>query len=88
MSSTPQTILNVDDAEVARYAKHRTLTHAGFNVVDSASGADALAQVAAVRPALVLLDVRLPDMSGIDVCKTIKQRWPTIVVLQTSASAA
>lgn len=79
-------ILNVDDTEAARYAKHRTLTHAGFAVDDAATGAEALQKVEALRPDLVLLDVRLPDMSGIDVCKIIKERWPATVVLQTSAT--
>jgi DNA-binding response OmpR family regulator len=80
------TILNVDDTEAARYAKQRTLRHAGFTVVDATSGQEALAQMEALRPALVLLDVRLPDISGIEVCKAIKQRWPTTMVLQTSAT--
>ncbi|WP_157267388.1 response regulator [Azohydromonas aeria] len=80
------TILNVDDTEAARYAKNRTLRHAGFNVVDAVSGHDALAQLEALRPELVLLDVRLPDINGIELCKIIKQRWPTTMVLQTSAT--
>ena len=80
------TILNVDDTEPARYAKNRTLRHAGFEVVDAASGREALAQMEVLRPALVLLDVRLPDINGIEVCKQIKQRWPTTMVLQTSAT--
>lgn len=80
------TILNVDDTEAARYAKNRTLRHAGFDVADAVSGHDALAQMEALRPALVLLDVRLPDIDGIEVCRQIKQRWPTTMVLQTSAT--
>ncbi|WP_051243646.1 response regulator [Azohydromonas australica] len=80
------TILNVDDTEPARYAKNRTLRHAGFEVVDAVSGREALAQMETLRPALVLLDVRLPDISGIEVCKQIKLRWPTTMVLQTSAT--
>jgi DNA-binding response OmpR family regulator len=79
-------IVNVDHAESARCARHRTLCSAGYEVVDATSGADALARVEALRPALVLLDVHLPDIHGIEVCKTIKQRWPTTMVLQTSAS--
>jgi len=79
-------ILNVDDEEVARYTKTRILRHAGFEVLESATGNGALEIVAAKQPALVLLDVRLPDVSGTEVCKIIKQRWPTTMVLQTSAT--
>ena len=79
-------ILNVDDTEGARYAKHRTLRHAGYEVVDAATGADALAKMETLKPALVLLDVHLPDINGIEVCKIIKQRWPQTMVLQTSAT--
>jgi DNA-binding response OmpR family regulator len=79
-------LLIVDDTEGARYAKGRTLRHAGYEVVDAACGADALALTEQLRPALVVLDVYMPDMSGIEVCKVIKQRWPGTMVLQTSAT--
>jgi len=85
MSSMPL-LLNVDDTEGARYAKGRTLRHAGYEVVDAACGTDALALTEQLRPALVVLDIYMPDMSGIEVCKIIKQRWPSTMVLQTSAT--
>jgi len=80
------TILNVDDTEIASYTKRRTLEHAGFKVVDAMSGQEALDKMAELRPPLVLLDVRLPDISGIEVCRRIKESWPTTMVLQTSAT--
>ena len=86
MTSLGATVLNVDDDEAARYAKSRWLRHAGFAVIDAGTGAEALQKMEAQRPALVLLDVRLPDMSGIDVCREIKLRWPATMVLQTSAT--
>lgn len=86
MSARTVTILNVDDSEVACYTKHRALRHAGFHVVDAGSAADALLQMQALRPQLVLLDVQLPDGNGIELCKVIKARWPTTLVLQTSAT--
>ncbi|HET9208440.1 MAG TPA: response regulator, partial [Burkholderiaceae bacterium] len=79
-------ILNVDDTEGARYAKHRTLHHAGYEVIDASTGGEALTKMETLQPALVLLDVHLPDINGIEVCKTIKQRWPKTMVLQTSAT--
>ena len=80
------TILNADDNEVARYTKNRVLRHAGFEVVDACSGAEALEYMKTLRPPLVLLDVKLGDISGIEVCKIIKKKWPNTIVLQTSAT--
>ncbi|TDV07113.1 ATP-binding response regulator [Paraburkholderia caballeronis] len=82
-------ILNVDDNEGARYVKTRVLRHAGYDVIEAATGAAALEAVRRDAPALVLLDVRLPDISGIDVCRQIKEdtATSTTLVLQTSAAA-
>lgn len=81
-------ILNVDDNDGARYAKTRTLQVAGFKVIEAANGTDALAIVKEKRPDLVLLDVKLPDISGIEVCRRIKGEpaSSTVLVLQTSAA--
>jgi PAS domain S-box-containing protein len=81
-------ILNVDDNDAARYAKSRILKSAGFRTVDAENGTDALTMVAQLRPDLVLLDVKLPDINGIEVCRRIKADPATsnILVLQTSAA--
>jgi len=86
MIETGAIILNVDDREAARYTKSRHLKKFGYEVVEAADGAEALRKVEEVRPAVVLLDVRLPDMSGIEVCEIIKAKWPEVMVLQTSAT--
>jgi PAS domain S-box-containing protein len=83
---TPELILNVDDNEIARYAKSRSLRTAGFRIQEARSGQEALQLVRAHRPDLVLLDVKLPDVSGLEVCQIIKREFPTILVLQVSAS--
>jgi len=81
-------ILNVDDDDGARYAKTRILQVAGFNVIEAANGADALALVQSRTPDLVLLDVKLPDINGLEVCRRIKASpdSATVLVLQTSAA--
>jgi PAS domain S-box-containing protein len=81
-------ILNVDDNDGARYAKTRILQSAGFQVVEAGNGTDALAIVRRDEPALVLLDVKLPDINGIEVCRRIKADSSTaaVLVLQTSAA--
>lgn len=82
-------ILNVDDNEGARYAKSRVLSRAGFKVVEASTGAGALEKVRADSPDLVLLDVKLPDINGLEVCRQIKldPQTSATVVLQTSAAA-
>ncbi len=82
------TIINVDDNEPARYAKRRVLSLAGFTVHDAANGSDALSLTAQHHPDLVLLDVNLPDINGIEVCRQIKSSpsATSVMVLQISAS--
>jgi signal transduction histidine kinase len=82
----PIVILNVDDVESVRYAKTRTLQTAGFRVEEAATGHEALEKVRVLRPVLVLLDVRLPDISGIEVCRQIRRDDPMTLILQISAS--
>lgn len=81
----PRPILYVDDTEEQRYAMRRILETAGFRVIEAGNGAEAI-QAMTHRPSLVILDVRLPDMNGYEVCRVIKQDDPTIPVLQVSAS--
>ena len=82
------TVLNVDDDEGGRYAKTRILQRAGYKVVDTGSGADALRLVKTAAPQLVLLDVMLPDINGLEVCRAIKTDPASahIMVLQISAT--
>ena len=81
-------ILNVDDNDGARYAKTRILQSAGFDVVEATNGTDALATVKRGGVALVLLDVKLPDINGLEVCRRIKAdpESALVLVLQTSAA--
>ncbi|RUP07911.1 response regulator [Hyphomicrobium sp.] len=85
-TSSPALILNVDDNEVGRYTKNRILRQAGYDVVDAINGAQALAFTEERKPELVLLDVKLPDINGLEVCRIIKRDHPEILVLQISAS--
>ncbi|KKO64793.1 Aerobic respiration control sensor protein ArcB [Janthinobacterium sp. KBS0711] len=81
-------ILNVDDSDGARYAKSRILKRAGFKVIEASNGGDALLRARQDRPNLILLDVKLPDINGLEVCRQLKggDETNTILVLQTSAS--
>jgi DNA-binding response OmpR family regulator len=79
-------VLNVDDLEAQRYVKTRDLRAGGFDVIEAHTGAEALRMIETHRPPVVLLDVQLPDINGFEVCAFIKQKWPEVMVLQTSAT--
>jgi PAS domain S-box-containing protein len=81
-------ILNVDDTGALRYGKTRVLRAAGYEVVEAETGTVALKLARELLPDLVLMDVNLPDMSGIDACRAIKNdpATRTIPVIQISAT--
>ncbi|WP_088892046.1 hybrid sensor histidine kinase/response regulator [Leptolyngbya ohadii] len=81
------TVLTVDDNEATRYMVARMLRQAGFEVKEAATGEEAL-RLAAEQPDLILLDVKLPDISGLEVCRRIKNNPITagIPVLHLSAN--
>jgi len=64
-------VLADDEADLRRLLKAR-LTRSGFEVLDVEDGKLALALVRAVRPDLVLLDHRMPEMDGGEACRQIK----------------
>jgi signal transduction histidine kinase len=81
-------ILNCDDTVDMRYTKTRVLRQSGYEVVECDNGTDALRKTRELMPDLVLCDVQLPDMSGLDVCRRIKEDavTGTIPVIQISAT--
>ena len=83
----PLRILNVDDDEAARYVKSRVLSQAGYEVLEAANAVDGLTIVRDARVHLALIDVKLPDISGLDLCRLIKTdpKSRNIPVIQISA---
>jgi DNA-binding response OmpR family regulator len=65
-------ILIVDDNPDILFATARVLTGGGYEVLQSQSGRESLTIIKENRPDLVLLDVNIPDMSGLEVCNRIK----------------
>ncbi len=75
-----QLILVVDDEEATRYMLRLFLNLEGFEVIEAADGVEALEQVAAHSPAALILDVMMPIMDGITVCKTLRAQPATIAL--------
>jgi two-component system, OmpR family, response regulator RegX3 len=83
----PPTILVVDDEQSYRDALAVSLRREGFLVQVAADGIEALDRYDTYRPALVLLDVMLPRMSGIDVCRELRARSRVPIIMLTARDA-
>jgi DNA-binding response OmpR family regulator len=84
MATKPQTVLVVEDeASIASFVA-AYLKNAGYAVRTTASGAEALKLVASEKPALVVLDLMLPDMDGVEVCRRIRQTTDMPVLMLTA----
>jgi DNA-binding NarL/FixJ family response regulator len=81
-----QTVLIVDDHPSFRRSARRVLEDAGYEVVGEApDGASALAAARALRPALVLLDIQLPDLDGFEIASRLAGDPDPPAVVLTSA---
>ena len=79
-------VLVVDDEPQIRAVLRAYLEADGFGVTEAATGGDALRLVRSEAPSLVLLDVRLPDVDGIEVLRTLRQDSQVPVILVTARS--
>jgi DNA-binding response OmpR family regulator len=69
----PLSILIVDDEEKIRSLLRLTLVRAGYEVLEAGSGGEGVITVETQKPDLVILDVMMPEMDGIEACKQIRQ---------------
>src|SRR6266540_136530 len=83
----PPLILVVDDEQSYRDALSIALQREGFLVETAADGPEALARFDATKPALVLLDVMLPKISGVDVCRDIRGRSRVPIIMVTARNS-
>lgn len=82
----PIRLMLVDDHAVLREGLRFMLRHADdVQIVSEASdGSEALALLEASRPDVMLLDMNMPGMNGVDTLKVIRERWPEVTVLVLS----
>lgn len=69
-------VLVVDDEEVVRVGYRRVLSADGFCVIAAADGSEALSLMGGGRFDVVLLDMRMPGLDGMEVLREIKEQWP------------
>ena len=79
-----RTILVVDDEPTLRETLVEALETDGFRVVSAADGREALTVFRAERPDLVLLDLMLPELSGVEVCRIIRSESSVPIVMLTA----
>jgi len=85
--SRPGPILIVDDEASIRQSLEGVLTDEGYSCVHARDGADALSQIRTAGPSLVLLDIWMPGMDGIETLRRIKELDPGLPVVMMSGHA-
>ena len=78
-------ILIIDDEASLRQTMARILQRAGYEVTTAANGNDALTLIAQHAFDLLYLDIRMPDISGLELLKTIHAQWPDLPVILFTA---
>lgn len=86
MSQTGPSVLVVDDEEHIRSALGELLDVFGFDVVGMAGdGLQAVSMVERLRPEVVLMDLRMPEMDGLQAARSMLARWPGLGVVILTA---
>ena len=80
----PRKVLVVDDEETLRTTLAEALEQDGLDVITAADGAEALARFRESSPDLVLLDVMLPQISGVEVCRIMRRESSVPIVMLTA----
>jgi DNA-binding response OmpR family regulator len=84
MAAKAQSVLVVEDESSIASFVALYLKNAGYAVRTAATGGEALSAVAAEQPDLIVLDLMLPDIDGIEVCKRIRQRSDLPILMLTA----
>lgn len=79
--NTPETILVIDDEVQIRRLLEITLTANGFRIHEATTGKDGLVAAATYNPALVILDLGLPDRDGIEILKALREWYKKPVII-------
>jgi two-component system KDP operon response regulator KdpE len=83
MSANPQILVIDDEVQILR-ALRTILSQQNYRVLASGTGKEGLALAAAAQPDILILDLGLPDMSGVEVCKELRE-WTELPIIVLSA---
>jgi two-component system KDP operon response regulator KdpE len=87
MSATPTRILVVDDEPPIRRLLRTSLASQGFQIIEAATGGEALVEVEQAQPDLIILDLGLPDISGQEVIRILREQGSSIPIVVLSSRA-
>jgi len=86
MTSTPDILIVEDDDELLQLLQRR-LSDSGYHTRTAQTGTQALAEIHEKAPDLVLLDIMLPEMDGLEVCRRIRTTHPLMYIIMLTAKA-
>ncbi len=84
MTESQATILVIEDEEPIRKLLRVSLTSQGYRMAEAINGKDGVLQAATAQPDLIILDVGLPDMDGVDLTRQIRE-WSKVPIIIDSA---
>ena len=82
-----RSILVVEDEDTIRHTLHYNLDREGYQVWDAKDGSEALRLARRHHPSLIILDLMLPEMSGLDVCRLLRQEMSVPILMLTAKDA-
>ncbi|RPH92299.1 MAG: response regulator [Calditrichaeota bacterium] len=86
MTTGPVILVIDDEAQIRRFLRI-SLEASDFRIVEAATGRDGLVQAATARPSVIILDLGLPDMNGLEVLSQVRE-WSTVPILVLSVQDA
>jgi two-component system KDP operon response regulator KdpE len=87
MTARSRRILVAEDQETLRASISRNLRARGFEVIEAANGMEALSLWDAEQPQLLILDVMMPRMDGLEVCRRVRERSTVPIIVLTAMDA-
>ena len=87
MSTQPLVLVADDEPRITKLVSI-VLSEEGFRVVTASGGEEALRKAEEIRPDIVLLDIVMPDLDGIEVMRLLRERRPVPVILLTAKGSA
>ena len=81
MNEVPIRLLIVDDEPAVRRFLKNTLTPRGYHISEASTGAEAISMAAQARPDVILLDLGLPDLDGVEVTRVVREWCSTPIII-------